>query len=206
MVEELLDYVIKYIIEQYNCHSIILYGSFANGGYTDESDIDLLCFSDDYNKENDTTILNNRQLDAWIYNSQDMNDISQFLHVKDGKIILDNKNKCSEFLANIDLMFDEGPKQLTDKEKDFLKDWLKKMLRRAKKGDIEGNFRYHWMLTDMLEIYFNIKGIWYLGPKKSLNWLYENDKTIYQMFDKALRINADINEVEQLIAHIIQIQ
>lgn len=121
-------------------------------------------------------MLNNRQLDAWIYNTETMDDVTQFLHIRGGEILLDNNNKCIDFLNDIDQEFAMGPKQLTVKEKDFLRDWLQKMFRRAKKGDIEGNFRYHWMLTDALEIYFNIKGVWYLGPKKSLQWLYENDK------------------------------
>ena len=202
MEERLLNYIREYLIEKYRCHTIILYGSFANGSHTDESDIDLVCFSDNYNKENDTTVLNGRQLDAWIYSTETMDDATQFLHIRGGEILLDKKNKCIGFLNNIDKKFAIGPKQLTLKEKDFLKDWLKKMLRRAKKGDTEGNFRYHWMLTDALEIYFDIKGIWYLGPKKSLQWLYENDKEAYDMFDNALRINAEIGSIEALIRYI----
>ena len=31
----------EYLMKEYDCHSIILYGSFANGDYTEESDIDL---------------------------------------------------------------------------------------------------------------------------------------------------------------------
>ena len=77
-------------------------------------------------------------------------------HTRDGKVLLDEKNRCIDFLNNIDKEFARGPKQLTIKEKIFLKDWLQKMLRRAKKGDAEGNFRYHWMLTDALEIYFKL--------------------------------------------------
>ena len=202
MEEKFLNYIIEYLIAEYSCHSIILYGSFANGSYTDESDIDLICFSDNHKKENDTTVLNDRQLDAWIYNTEAMDDATQFLHIRGGEILLDKKNKCIDFLNDIDKEFAMGPKQLTVKEKDFLRDWLQKMLRRAKKGDIEGNFRYHWMLTDALEIYFDIKGIWYLGPKKSLQWLYENDKGAYEIFDNALRINADIGAIEGLVRYI----
>lgn len=202
MGEKLLNYIIEYLIEEYSCHSIILYGSFANGSYTDESDIDLICFSDNQKKENDTTAHNDRQLDAWIYNTETMDDANQFLHIRGGEILLDKKKKCVDFLKEIDKVFVKGPKQLTVKEKDFLKDWLRKMVRRAKKGDIEGNFRYHWMLTDALEIYFDIKGVWYLGPKKSLQWLCENDKEAYERFDNALRITADIDAIEELVRYI----
>jgi predicted nucleotidyltransferase len=203
-MEEKLIYSIKeYLVNKYGCHSIILYGSFANGDYTEESDVDLLCFCDSPEKENDTAEFNNRRLDAWIYKTEMMNDSIQFLHVRGGKILLDEKNLCTGLLNEIDKLFMNGPKQLTSEEKDFLKNWLHKMLKRSLKGDIEGNFRYHWMLTEALEVYFNIKGRWYLGPKKSLQWLNCNDKEAYHLFNSALKINADITDIEKLIQFII---
>jgi predicted nucleotidyltransferase len=203
MEDELIYSIKEYLIKKYGCHSIILYGSFANGDYSDESDIDLLCFCDDLEKENDMTEFNNRRLDAWIYKTEMINNCTDFLHVRGGKILLDEKNLCTGLLNNIDKQFITGPRQLSLEEKDFLKSWLQKMLKRAEKGDIEGNFRYHWMLTDTLEIYFNIKGKWYLGPKKSLEWLNINDKTAYDLFNNALKINADITEIEKLIQFIV---
>jgi predicted nucleotidyltransferase len=202
MEDELLCSINEYLISKYGCHSIILYGSFANGDYTDESDIDLVCFCDNQEKENDMTEFNNRMLDAWIYKTEKMNNCTEFLHVRGGKILLDEKNLCTGFLNEIDKQFNNGPKLLPLEEKNFLKGWLQKMFRRAVKGDIEGNFRYHWMLTDALEIYFNIKGIWYLGPKKSLQWLNINDKAAYDLFNNALKINADITAIEELIQFI----
>lgn len=203
METELINSVKEYLIRKYECHSIILYGSFVNGDYSEESDIDLVCFCDKPEIENDTTVFNNRQLDVWIYSTELMNDFAQFLHVRGGKILLDERNMCANFLNEINNNFIKGPKQLTLEEKDFIKSWVRKMLKRSKKGDIEGNFRYHWLLTDTLEIYFNIKGIWYLGPKKSLQWLYENDREAYYIFNNALRINTDITDIERLIEHII---
>jgi len=132
-----------------------------------------------------------------------MNNFTQFIHVRGGKVIFDERNMCNDFLKKIDEQFMKGPEQLTSEKKDFLKKWLGKMLKRAKKGDIEGNFRYHWLLTDALEIYFNFKGVWYLGPKKSLKWLYENDKAAYHVFNNALRVNANITEIEKLIEYIV---
>ncbi|WP_434643312.1 nucleotidyltransferase domain-containing protein [Thermoanaerobacterium thermosaccharolyticum] len=192
----------EYLIKKYNCHSIILYGSYVKGDFTEESDIDLLCFCDNPVAENDTIIINGRQLDAWIYETGTMDNFTQFLHVRGGKILLDERNKCDNFLKEIDKQFKKGPEQLTAEKKCFLKNWLFKMFNRAQKGDIEGNYRYHWLLVDSLEIYFNIKGLWYLGPKKSLKWLYENDRDAYNVFDNALKVNADIADVEKLIEFI----
>lgn len=44
--------------------------------------------------------------------------------------------------------------------------WCEKMLLRTMRGDVEGYYRWHWLLCDSLEIYFDIKGIHYYGPKK----------------------------------------
>jgi len=203
MEKSVIENIRNYLKEQYNCHSIILYGSFANGTYTDESDIDIICFCDNVLRKNDTTIINGRQLDAWIYDTNMMTKQEELLHIHGGKILLDEKDLCTRLLANIEELFNEGARKLTLEEINFQKNWLTKMLNRAKKGDIEGNFRYHWMLVDSLEIYFGIKGLWYLGPKKSLYWLKENDRNAYKLFNDALNINSSFEKTENLISFII---
>ena len=172
-----LEALKNYFINKYKCHSIILYGSFSSGDFTEESDIDLLCFSDSIEVNNDTSIFEGRRLDSWINITEDMEKPFDFLHIREGIILLDERNLCTSFMENINDIYNKGPQKLSEEEKDFMKNWLKKMLDRSKKGDIEGDFRYHWMLNDSLEIYFNIKDKWYLGPKKSLKWLYENEKS-----------------------------
>ncbi|MBU3129944.1 nucleotidyltransferase domain-containing protein [Clostridium tagluense] len=204
MKKSILENIKNYFKEQYNCHSIILYGSFANDTYTDESDIDIICFCDNVLKKNDTTIINGRQLDAWMYNTNMMTKEEELLHIKGGKILLDEKDLCAKLLANIDKLFNEGAKKLTLEDINFHKSWLMKMLNRAKKGDVEGDFRYHWMLVDSLTIYFGIKGLWYLGPKKSLHWLKENDGHAYKLFNDALNINSSFEKTENLISFIVK--
>lgn len=204
MEDKLLQSIKEYLVRKHNCHSIILYGSFASGDYTEESDIDLLCFCEDPIEENDTSILDNRSLDAWIYKTEKMKDYDQFLQVAGGKVLIDKRNKCIEFLENVEKRFKNGPVKMTSNEKEFYKRWLQKMLHRSRKGDVEGNYRYHWMLNDSLEIYFNIKDRWYLGPKKSLNWLMANDCEAFELFHNALKTDANIGEVEKLIEFIIE--
>ncbi|MEH7459827.1 hypothetical protein V7183_22245 [Bacillus sp. JJ1127] len=79
------------------------------------------------------------------------------------------------------------------------------MHRRAQKGDVEGNYRYHWLLVDSLSIYFSLKDIWYLGPKQSLKWLYENEREVYVLFDRVLGPNAEMENINQLVEHIMNI-
>ena len=61
------------------------------------------------------------------------------------------------------------------------------------------------MLKDSLEIYFELKGLWYLGPKKSFKWLQENDPLAYSLYKNALEKNADAKEVESLLQYLKEI-
>lgn len=50
---------------------------------------------------------------------------------------------------------------------------MESMFERAKRGDCEGLFRWHWVLIDSLEIFFDIMHHPYFGPKKTLKWMEE---------------------------------
>ena len=64
--------------------------------------------------------------------------------------------------------------------------WCEKMLLRTMRGDVEGYYRWHWLLCDSLEIYFDIKGIHYYGPKKALHFMEESDSEAFHIYSKAL--------------------
>jgi len=195
----------KYLIEKYNCHLIILYGSYVIGEFTGESDVDLICFSDKDCPENDTSILSGFQLDAWIYNSEKIKNIDQYMRALKGKVIYDERNQGKEFLNKIKHEYNKGPKKLNNQQKQFLKDWMKKMYKRSLKDDVEGNFRFHWMLVDSLEIYFNIKGIWYLGPKKALKWLELNDIEAYNILKNVYCKKIKLKSIKELLNLINQL-
>ena len=73
------------------------------------------------------------------------------------------------------------------------------MYLRSNKHDIEGNYRFYWMLKDSLEIYFELKGLCYLGPKKAFSWLEQNDNLAYNLFKDTLEKDVNKKEVEQLL-------
>jgi predicted nucleotidyltransferase len=198
----LLEKITKHLKQKYNCHSIILYGSYSRGDFTDESDLDIVCFSDITDDKNDIEFFEGKQLDVWVYKTKKMDNPEQFLRVNKGKILLNDKGIADEFLSEIENIFDNGPKKLSNEEKEFLKDWLRKMYLRSNKNDIGGDYRFHWMLKDSLEIYFELKGLWYLGPKKAISWLSENDEVAYKLFKNALAKDAKKNNIEQLIEYL----
>ncbi|MDX8342217.1 nucleotidyltransferase domain-containing protein [Rossellomorea sp. YZS02] len=204
MGETIVNNVKRYLMDKYHCHTVILYGSYSRGDFTEESDIDIICFSDTVDDDrNDVEIFEGKPLDVWIYDTDRMKNPEQFLHVHKGKILIDNKNLAEEFLLSIERILNEGPRKLSDTEKDFLKSWLRKMYLRSCKNDIEGNYRFHWALKDSLEIYFELRGLWYLGPKRSFNWLKDHDERAYDLFEKALAKNADPKCTKELFHYLI---
>ncbi len=204
-LDVLYEQIKTYLKQKYNCHTVILYGSYNTGDYTEESDLDIICFSDDIEDKNDVELFNGKQLDVWVYNSEQMNHTEQFLRVNRGKVLLNDKGTAEKFLSEINDVFNKGPKKLSEEEKDFLKSWLKKMYLRSGKNDIEGNYRFYWMLKDSLEIYFDLKGLWFLGPKKAFSWLQEKDTLAYSLFKNALDNEGNTKEVEQLLEYLYEI-
>lgn len=109
MEYELKKKITDYLVQEYKCHSIVIYGSYVNGDYTDESDIDVVCFSDEPTiKSNDTCILSDKQLDAWMYKTEKMNDVEEFLRIKGGEILLDDREFVVVFFTILMSYFIRG--------------------------------------------------------------------------------------------------
>ncbi len=80
--------------------------------------------------------------------------------------------------------------------------WHRKMLARARVGDVEGNYRRAWLLTALLENYFAGRNRWYAGSKASLRWLRDNDPDIWAHFEKALKPGARISTIAALVERV----
>ncbi|MCA1054963.1 nucleotidyltransferase domain-containing protein [Rossellomorea aquimaris] len=187
------------LMKKYDCHTIILYGSYSRGDFTEESDLDILCFSDAVEDDaTDVEFFEGKQLDAWIYRTERMDTPSSFIRVHEGRILLDQRGLARGFLSDIERLFNEGPKKPSKQEREFLQTWLRKMVLRSKKGDLEGNYRRLWALKDSLELYFELQGCWYLGPKKSFNWLEEHDERAYGLFKNAFSDDATQEDYDKL--------
>jgi hypothetical protein len=96
-------------------------------------------------------------------------------------------------------MFAAGPEKLPDDEIAALKVWAWKMLDRAAASDIEGDYRRTWLLMALLEDYFAIRHRWYLGPKRSFQWLAANEPQAHAAFREALRPEADLEAIRRLV-------
>lgn len=61
------------------------------------------------------------------------------------------------------------------------------MLLRIERNDIEGFYRWHWLLVDSLEIYCDICSLKYFGPKKALIDMQADNPAAYEKYGKALK-------------------
>ncbi len=198
--DSFLEELTTYLIERHYCHTIILYGSYSSGDYTPESDVDIVGFADGFREKNDTIVFLGKQLDAWIYPTKKHRQAEQFLQLHKGDVLLDERNIATRLLRDVDRLIHRGPGELSMDEKNFLIAWLWKMESRARRNDIEGNYRRNWLLVDSLEIYFELRGEWYFGPKKSLAWIKKHDQTAYRLFERAFVNNVDRKDIVRLIA------
>lgn len=196
--------MLQHLEANFHCHTIILYGSRARGiGITDSSDYDILAIRETGENIRESNEFEGKFIDAWIYSESIINEVDSLIRIKDGLIIKQKKTFGTQLLKKVKKIFQIGPSPIPQWEVVLITSWLQKMHKRIQLGDIEGNFRRHWLLFDCLESYFKLRNLWYFGPKESFHWLKANDKKVYLAFEKALDIHASLEDIQNLIEKII---
>lgn len=180
--------IIDYLQETYAPRAIILYGSYADGSANENSDFDALIISTDI-KKHDSSIISDTVLDVWVYPEKDFQrdfDPDEFIQTFDGKIILDHEGLAENLIKRVNEYIERTPNK-TDEEIAQEIAWCEKMLSRTVREDAEGYYRWHWLLMDSLEIYFDIKQIYYHGPKKALKYMEISDPEAFVLYYTALK-------------------
>lgn len=191
------------LIKQHKCHTIILYGSRARGDHTATSDYDIVAIRDQGDLERDCRLIDGFYLDIFIYSEAMIQNPDNYLiRIKDGIVLCQKDNLGNALLEKIHTIFNAGPTPTPIWEKHEINNWIMKMFQRAKQNDTEGNFRRHWLLHDLLECYFKLRNLWYLGPKESFRWLKINDEKTYIAFDIALKKDSSLESIESLISFV----
>ena len=199
----LLEQILQYIQETYAPLSIILYGSYADGTNNLNSDFDALVITSEHELFHDTSIVNGIPLDVFVY-PQKYFDVEyaceEFVQIHDGRIFTDS-NGIGKALQEKVQAYLRNRAVKSSAEIRASVDWCIKMLERAKRGDCEGMFRWHWVLTDSLEIFCDIMQHPYLGPKKTLKWMEETQPKSFDCYNRALHA-LRMERLEEWITHI----
>lgn len=184
-----MDNIIEYIKAKYHPRVLIIYGSFADGSNNANSDFDALAIADVADESHDSSFVDGTEMDLFIYPEEKFKgevDWGDFSQLYDGKIVVDTDGIALKIVAAVRHHIDNKPPK-TQSEKCFSIEWCEKMMLRIPRNDAEGFFRLHWLLVDSLEVYFDLIGITYPGPKKGLRKMSEIDKSGYALYEKSLR-------------------
>lgn len=140
-------------------------------------------------KTHDSSIVDGMVPDVFVYPPETFAadyDPEEFVQVWDGKIVLDEHGIAGRLKTKILDYIEQLPKKTAGEIAQEV-EWCEKMLLRTMREDVEGYYRWHRVLYDSLEIYFDVKGLHYYGPKKALRLMGKSDAEAFGLYAKALR-------------------
>lgn len=181
-------------------HTIILYGSRTRGEATPESDIDVASYADVAEITRDARLWNDMYLDAFVYPTARLDEApdGDMLKLCGGQVLLDERGLAEHYLEQVAALEEQGPPALSEAEQRMRRVWVRKMLARLRRGDVEAHYRHHWLLYQLLEDYFALRGEWYRGPKRALADLLGNRPETFVAFERALVPGAPLEVLEAL--------
>lgn len=205
MSDDLLARICVELVRDHGAHTILLYGSHADGSATLASDFDVAAFAPIERVTRDTRVVDGQYLDLFVHPEAVLRapPVESQLMWRGSQILAQRDDEATAFLAALDALHARGPEALPDDELQARRAWAWKMAARMERGDAEGDYRRSWLLTALLEDYFHLRGRWYEGPKKALAWLEARDLPTYLTFERALRPAATPADIRQLIARVV---
>lgn len=183
-----MEEIIEYIKQKYDPAVLIVYGSYADGSDNENSDFDAMIIVDNPPREHDSSVVKGVRFDLFIHGFGEFEHgikCEDYPQLYDCIVLMDRDGFGERMKAEVINYIENFPKK-TREENTFLMSWCEKTLLRAKRGDAEGYFRWHWLLTDSLELYFDLCGKFYFGPKKSIAKMRNFDPYGTALYEKAL--------------------
>lgn len=204
MRDEFVDALCERLRVEHRCHTIILYGSRARGDAEADSDYDLIGFHDGPGPvRRETGRWRGALLDVFVYPDERLQQVDEtMLHVRGGRVLLQRDALGTAFLEKLEQLHASPPPALADDEIEARRNWALKMLDRAARGGIEGNYRRVWLLTALLETYFLLRRLRYPGPKEAFESLAASDPQTHALFAKALEPGAAHAALVALVAKV----
>ena len=196
--------IINYLRTRYQPLTIAVYGSYAEGTFDAQSDFDCLVIVKDKTISHDDSMIEGILLDCFIYSEAELaqRPIEDFLTLYDAILLEDNGSGAKLKQEVRDYVL--AHRMTAPADKDFLKSWMKKVLRRMEKGDDEAHYRAVMLLAESLEDYFTLRDQFYFGSKKAIKQLETIDPLGYALFHQAMSLRTD-GAIRSWIDHVMRI-
>ena len=185
------------------CHTVILYGSRARDDFTDASDVDVFAVRDQGESVRLGIPWNGLYLDAWIYCLSEIPEPENLLYIADGIVLAERDGYGKDLLANVRAALSAPVAPLPVREAEMKISWIEKTIVRIESDDAEADYRRHWLLIELLEIWFAFSCIRYRGPKQSLKFIENRHPEVFKSFREGLRPAADLNTIRKLAERVI---
>lgn len=192
--------LIDYLQDVHGCYSVILYGSFARGAGTVASDIDVLAIGGKGGHYRIGKMWNGRLLDAWVYDEASIPGPEKLLHLHDGVVLVEKNSIASDLLMGVRDLLEKPMPPLPHWERQQLSTWIAKMAARCNDQGVESDYRRHWLLYDLLPLWFSFQRRRFYGSKKAFAWLKENEPGLHRLFSDALASGATHEQIQHLSA------
>lgn len=182
-----MEKILTWLQEKYAPQAVILYGSYADGTAGEGSDFDALLLAD-HPAQHDVSVVEGVQLDVWVYPADYFTKddaLEEAVTILDGVILHDPQGLGKALQARVQAWWEAKPRKSAEENAASVA-WCRKMLARTERADAEGFFRWHWLLTDSLEIACDLLHQSYRGPKKALRWLESGHPQVFAVYQEAL--------------------
>lgn len=189
MDQDAIDAAALAIADAHGCHTIILYGSRARGDADAGSDVDLLCIRDDGPALRDSRVIDGVYFDAFVCPRDAVaTPDAALLRILGGQVMRERDGEGAALLDRVRALFDKGPDPLPADEQAARIVWAHKMLDRIRDNDgSEASYRRLSLVVQALEDYFELRALWFRGPKVAFPWLLTHDDAAHQAFETAMR-------------------
>jgi predicted nucleotidyltransferase len=206
--DALLQELLTELITRYGCHAAILYGSRARGTHRPDSDYDLLLVRGKGAQEHVVREWRGLAVDAFICEESALEPERDFglLRIREGLVLYDERGLGAQLVQRARDVFARGRPALSAVETTAHRAWVDKMLQRISRRDLTpviADYRRVSLLKELLVIYFDLRGRWFLGEEESLRWLSGNDPRAYVAFAAALAPGAPYEAIERLARQVV---
>ena len=134
-----LKQIVNELINEFKCHTVLLYGSHARGDGTPKSDYDVMGVRKSSKKFRLAEKRNGDDLDLLIFPEKDLKQVGEsHLYLKDAKVLFQKKRFGDRFLRKLGVALRKPYKPLSPDEIRKRRVWAHKMFERIEQGHTRG--------------------------------------------------------------------